>query len=670
MKNPNNQNPFLLILCSMLLFCSVSLQAQTDSKPFTIPELTQWSASEGSMTPSGRLVVRSKAFLTVARRMAADYQTMFGKTLTVATGKAHDGDIVFEQVKNAALGNEGYTLRVGRTAEVGAADAAGAYWATRSLLQMLEQHAALPCGSATDVPQYKLRGFMLDVGRKYIPMSYLRNLVRIMSYYKMNTLQLHLNDNAFRQYFDGDWQKTPAAFRLECSTYPGLTAKDGSYTKQEFVELQKLAESLHVEIIPEIDVPAHCLAFTHYRPEIGSQKYGMDHLDIGKKETYTFVDALFKEYLEGKNPVFRGRRVNIGTDEYSNADPQVVEQFRAFADHYLALVESYGKQPMMWGSLTHAKGKTPVRSKGVLMNMWYNGYAQPKDMKALGYKMVSIPDGAVYIVPAAGYYYDYLNCEWLYNNWTPAHIGGVTFEEQDPSVEGGMFAVWNDHFGNGISTKDINDRVYPAMQTLSVKCWTGGKTALPYAAFNEQRLLLSEAPGVNERGLLRTDSLALAEVKAGVLLNLPLKESGYGQSVSFDIDCAPEEKGTVLTKSEYATFYLSDPKSGKLGFMRDGYLNTFNYRLPQSGRVSLRIESTNTETRLFVDGRRRDVLNTQQVFVANPENKLQTMPDAPLTPDVYVSGAKMSYVRTLVFPLAEAGRFNSSVTGLKVEKIK
>ncbi len=66
----------------------------------------------------------------------------------------------------------------------------------------------------------------------------------------MNTLQIHLNDNGFRQYFGNDWAKTPAAFRLECDTYPGLTAKDGSYSKAEFIELQKLAEQYGVNIIP------------------------------------------------------------------------------------------------------------------------------------------------------------------------------------------------------------------------------------------------------------------------------------------------------------------------------------------------------------------------------------------------------------------------------------
>ena len=55
---------------------------------------------------------------------------------------------------------------------------------------------------------------MIDCGRKFIPMSYLQDLVKIMAYYKMNTLQVHLNDNGFKQYFDNNWDKTYAAFRL------------------------------------------------------------------------------------------------------------------------------------------------------------------------------------------------------------------------------------------------------------------------------------------------------------------------------------------------------------------------------------------------------------------------------------------------------------------------
>jgi len=135
-----------------------------------------------------------------------------------------------------------------------------------------------------------------------------------------------------------------------------------------------LAEQNGVEVIPEIDAPAHSLAFTQYKNEIGSKEYGMDHLDLFNPETYKFMDGLWKEYIGGKNPVFIGKRVHIGTDEYSNAKKDVVEKFREFTDHYIKYVESFGKQAVVWGALTHANGDTKVKNKGVLMDIWYNGY--------------------------------------------------------------------------------------------------------------------------------------------------------------------------------------------------------------------------------------------------------------------------------------------------------
>lgn len=661
----------LLFVTATLLFACV-MRAEVNPKPFVIPELKTWNGAEGQTILSGRIVLKSAALSEVAYRFAADYEEMFHRPLTVVKGGVKPGDIVLSLKKDKKLGKEGYSLSIGKTIELVAATPTGAFWATRTILQMSEARAdrSLPCGNSFDIPEYPLRGFMIDCGRKFFPMSYLRNLTKTMAYYKMNTLQVHLNDNGFRQYFAGDWSKTQAAFRLECDTYPGLTAKDGFYSKKEFIEFQKLGEANCVEIIPEIDAPAHALAFTQYKPEIGSTEYGMDHLDLFNPETYTFMDGLYKEYLEGKEPVFRGKRVHIGTDEYSNAKKDVVEKFRAFTDHYIKLVESYGKQAVVWGALTHANGETPVKVDNVLMDIWYNGYANPREMKKLGYQMVSIPDGLVYIVPAAGYYYDYLNCQHLYNNWTPATIGNEQFQENDPQIEGGMFAVWNDHCGNGISVKDVHHRVFPALQTLSVKCWTGKETALAYDEWDRLRHTLSEAPGVNELGRLGQKGetvLSLSEVKAGETLNA--EEIGYNYAVSFTLNGKVEEKGTELFRSANAVFYLSDPVQGKLGFERDGYLNTFNYRVEDGKSVKLTIEGDNRATRLFVNGELKEELAPKKLTVKAEKDQAhyQVKGASPYEPVVYDEGDKIFYQRTLVFPLRKAGLFKSEVKGLKVE---
>lgn len=496
----------LKALALLVIFCLTGslTRAAVNPKPFVVPELKQWTGKDGNFTPGkdARIVCTSQnpELLRIARMFADDYQQMFGQTLSVAQGKATSGDFVLSLSADKKLGEEGYAIKITDRVTISAPTPTGLYWSTRTLLQLAEQNQerSLPQGTIRDYPDYPLRGFMIDCGRKFIPMAYLQDLVKIMAYYKMNTLQVHLNDNGFKQYFEHNWDKTYAAFRLESETYPGLTARDGSYSKKEFIDFQKQAASNFVEIIPEIDVPAHSLALTHYKPEIGSKEYGMDHLDLFKPETYEFVDALFKEYLEGDNPVFVGKRVHIGTDEYSNAKKDVVEKFRAFTDHYIRFVEGFGKQAVVWGALSHAKGDTPVKSENVVMNAWYNGYADPATMIKDGYQLISIPDGLVYIVPVAGYYHDYLNEPYLYKEWTPAHIGKAVFDEKHPSILGGMFAIWNDHAGNGISVKDIHHRIFSPLQTLSVKMWTGAQTGIPYETFNEKRALLSEAPGVNQ----------------------------------------------------------------------------------------------------------------------------------------------------------------------------
>ena len=649
----------LFITCVLLVLCCIGnssvVLADVNPKPFVIPELKEWRGGEGflPLTTETRITYpKGQTDLQrIARMLVADCQELLGYTPQVVEGKARKGDLHLSLKKDKELGSEGYEIRITDRIELSAPQAIGVYWGTRTLLQIAEQNRedlALPKGVIRDCPDYAMRGFMMDCGRKFIPLHYLQDLVKIMAYYKMNVLQLHLNDNGFKQYFENDWNKTYAAFRLESDTYPGLTARDGHYTKQEFVDLQILAENHFVEIIPEIDAPAHTLAFSHYKPELGSKEYGMDHLDLFNPETYTFMDGLFKEYLEGEQPVFRGPRVHIGTDEYSNKDPKVVEKFREFTDRYIRYIESFGKQACIWGALTHAKGTTPVKSENVIMSAWYNGYAEPKEMVKQGYKLISIPDGYLYIVPAAGYYYDYLNTEMLYKEWTPAHVGNVVFEEKDPAILGGMFAVWNDHCGNGISTKDVHHRLYPALQTLAVKMWTA-TPSLAYDAFNEQRQRLSEAPGVNQNGRLsdapglvyELDSLQPGDTT-------PYAEIGYDYRVSFDVEGQAEERGTELFRSRDAVFYLSDPIRGMLGFARDGYLNTFTYPVQAGKRMNIAIEGNNHSTRLYIDGKLVEELNTQTRYF-DKEGK-----------------SKMKNVRTLVFPLQQAGHFKSTVTGLKV----
>lgn len=636
----------------ILSFFILTVAGQINEKPFVIPELQEWTGGQGVFTLNKKTAVVVPAdnpgLAEIAEIFAEDYFTLTGNKIRIKKGSPKDGDIVI-LLADTGLGEEGYTISIGKRMTVEAGTPLGAFWATRTMLQLAEQSGdgTIPAGYIKDYPLFAVRGFMLDCGRKYFPIQYLYDCVKIMSYYKMNSFQVHLNDNGFKRFFGNDWMKTYSAFRLESDTYPGLAAKDGHYSKKEFIDLQVFAEKHGVTIIPEIDAPAHSLAFAQYRPEVGSKEYGEDHLDLFKDETYEFMDALWAEYLSGDEPVFRGKAVHIGTDEYSNKKQEVVEQFRHYTDHYIKHVESFGKQAYMWGALTHAKGDTPVKSDNVVMSAWYNGYAEPFEMVKQGYKLISIPDRYLYIVPAAGYYYDYLNIKYLYENWTPPKVAQAEFAEDDPNILGGMFAVWNDHVGNGISVKDVHHRVFPAMQTLAVKMWTGANTSLPYVRFEELRHTMSEAPGVNVNGRIGSVTgkvYSSDKVTPGSIGKY--EEVGYPYTVEFDVEGADEEKGTVLFGSSSADFYLSDPEEGKVGFSRDGYLMTFDYKLPADKMVRLKIKGNNKYTELYENDRLVERLDIQE--------------------KIYDEKSKTNYVRTLVFPLRHAGNFRSKITGLEV----
>lgn len=645
------------LLCALLLGSASSLLAAPNEKPFIIPELREWMGQEGSFafTPKSAIVISkedSNALKKTVTTFAADLKSMFNISLPIRIGTPVKGDIVLRLGKTGSNNKESYTLAIGKHVTIASPSSIGAFWATRSLLQMLEQSPkhTLPCGEILDYPQYPVRGFLLDVARKFFTLDYLRDYLKFMSYYKMNTFHIHLNDNGFAKMHDNDWNKTYSAFRLESTTYPELTAKDGSYTKKEFSQLQEHAEDLGIEIIPEIDIPAHSLAFSHYLPEIGSKEYGMDHLDLFNPKTYTFAEGLFDEYITGANPVFRGPRVHIGTDEYSNRKKDVVEKFRYFTDHFIKHVKKSGKEPIIWGALTHAKGDTPVTAEDVTVYMWHNPYGQPKDMLAEGFKkMVSIPDGLLYIVPAAGYYYDYLNTQHLYNSWEPRIVGDVTFDAGDPVITGGMFAVWNDHVGNGISQLDVHHRVFPAMQTLATKMWTAEKTSVPFEQFEAKRKLLGEGPGVNLLGRpLGKTGIILEKSKLTSGNTTGMLHIGYDYIVEFDLLAKNIKKGQVLFSSPHATFYLADPQEGKLGFERDGYLSQFDYVVPANKTVHITIKGTNKSTQLLING------------------KLVTSLDIERIPYGKDKKESIARVQTLVFPLEKVGKFQGTISKLKV----
>ncbi|GAC1350075.1 MAG: hypothetical protein NVSMB27_29150 [Ktedonobacteraceae bacterium] len=334
---------------------------------------------------------------------------------------------------------------------------------------------------------------MLDVGRKFFSLSTLEDYVRFMSWYKMDDFHLHLNDNEINVGNSPDWMHKYAAFRLKSDRFKGLAAKDGSYTRQDIRELQDVAAQYAVTITPEIDAPAHDLAFTQYRPDLASQKYSKDFLDLSNPKTYTFMNAIWDEFL----PWFDTTQVDIGADEYTISDS---DKYRQFINTYDTYVKQKGKTLRMWGSLTKMKSGVQVNTD-IVLDVWSNTWANPVDMAQQGYEIINANDNLLYIVPLAGYFHDYLDTKLLYEKWEPYIFDlsdqSLNLTPDDPHLLGGMFAVWNDKLGSVVSDADVYDRVKPAMMTLGEKMWSGTTMDMTYEQFELVAGAIGVAPGTH-----------------------------------------------------------------------------------------------------------------------------------------------------------------------------
>ena len=642
-------------LLGLLMICLLAF-AQNPC-PQVIPALQEWKGAKGSLTlpTQGNIVINSldaEKLTSTASILAEDLKEMFGWNYIITTGKPKKNDIYLSLSQpDEQLGKEGYVLTINQKVNIEAPTPQGVFWGTRSLLQMLfNQKAQLTKGTARDWPEFPNRGFMLDVGRKFFTIDYLKQQIKVLSFYKMNEFQIHLNDNGFPQFFDNDWNKTYAAFRLESERFPGLTSKDGSYSKEEFKELQRMAMAYGVNIIPEVDIPAHSLAFAHYKPEIGSKEYGMDHLDLYKEETYRFVDALLDEYLSGEEPVFIGPDVHIGTDEYNKKE---AEQYRYFTDRYLKYVASYGKTPRMWGGLKWLPGKTPVLAEGVTVNAWSFDWVDPELSIKEGYKLINTCDTYLYIVPGAGYYREFLDHKWLYETWTPWMMNRhQTLPVCTPGVLGGMFAVWNDQCGNGISEQDVHYRSFPAIQVMGERMWKGdNQQVVPFSEFEALCQSMPEAPGVNLLGRIEKETLLAEEaVLTGKdSLFTSFDEVGYPYTVSFSIcpDKKPNISG-VLFQGPHSTVYTNWENTGRIAFTRDGYAFTFgSFILPEGEWTDITIKGDWKGTSLYVNGKLQERLEGRKKRVYNPKyDRLESMP----------------IQETLVFPLKQ---ISSPINGFK-----
>lgn len=163
------------------------------------------------------------------------------------------------------LPTDGYRLTVapeGLAVSVGGPE--GLHHACITLLTLRETCGGkLPCGTITDRPRFGWRGQHLDCARHFFGVDFILRLLDLMALMKLNRFHWHFaDDEAFRLEVETQallWQRT--AFRGEGELVPGVFGggirSGGSYSKADVARVLARAKALQIEVLPEIEVPAH-----------------------------------------------------------------------------------------------------------------------------------------------------------------------------------------------------------------------------------------------------------------------------------------------------------------------------------------------------------------------------------------------------------------------------
>lgn len=390
----------------------------------------------------------------------------------------------------ASLGEEGYQLVIGRNQdqqgriEITANTVWGLRYGCQTVCRLIEQCGGeLQTGIIRDYPRYSVRGFGIDVARRPVSMDLLYKILYTMSEHKMNRLQIHLNDNSIIALNESAQSREDAfsmysAYRLESSMKnadgQGITAEDYSYSKEEFMQFIETAAMYGVHVVPEIDTPAHSMAFTKVFPNLalGKKANTSDQLDVSSVKTLIFAKNLWGEYLT--DTFAECDTVHLGMDEYYGDAKNYVRYLNELSNY--ASSNGEGKQIVVWGSLSGIGADYSSVNRNIVMQIWDTAWADPEQMVADGFSVINSLSCSLYIIPGGGY--DRLDVEYLQNSWQPYRFDTAERIYEIPSwsrqVKGACYMLWNDFsesVASGYSDEEIFERFEEPLPFIAEKLW-------------------------------------------------------------------------------------------------------------------------------------------------------------------------------------------------------
>jgi hexosaminidase len=385
-------------------------------------------------------------------------------------------------------------------------DAAGRFYGLVSLAQLLhgarrdaETFQFPVFGDIADQPRYDWRGCHLDVSRQFYPVADIERLIDILAWNRLNIFHWHLTDDE--------------AWRLEIKAFPELTEigawrgpdevlvpqlgdgaepRSGYYSQDDVRRIVAHAGALHVEVVPEIDIPGHSTAALFSLPQLvdgqeapdgyrSVQGYANNALNPAIEFTYEFLGRVFDEMVA----LFPSEYIHIGGDEVAHgawlasplcraliereklADTAELQSY--FLRRVKAMLSERGKKLAGWNEVSHGGG---VEREGTLLMAWEKAEIGV-ELAGEGYDVIMTPAQAYYLDMAQAEAWGEPGASWA--GFTPPEktyayeAEGELPEELRDRVRGIQACIWGENF---VSRAYFNRLVFPRLPAVAEAAWT------------------------------------------------------------------------------------------------------------------------------------------------------------------------------------------------------
>ncbi|MCG1037722.1 glycoside hydrolase family 20 protein [Polaribacter sargassicola] len=457
-------------------------------------------------------VTSKKEQITAASVLIDKFKNATGWALKTVEKLPTSNYILFKS--DEKLLPETYTLTIKeKHINITASDNAGFLYAIQSLRQLLPIEIEskkkvedivwqVPNVEIKDGPRFKWRGLMLDLSRHFFDKEYIKETIDALSMHKMNILHLHLVDD---QGWRIEIKKYPkltevGAWRVDQESTPWNSRKDnnpkekGTYggflTQEDLKEIVAYASLKGVEVVPEIEMPAHVTSAIAAYPELSclSEPVAVpsgaiwpitDIYCAGKESTFQFLENVLSEVIE----IFPSKYIHIGGDEATKTNwieclhckkrikeeglKNVDELQSYFIKRMEKFINSKGKKIIGWDEILEgglAPDATVMSWRGVKGGVEAAKHGNDAIMTPVSHSYFDYYQGPPELEPIAGG--SVLSVSKVYT-FDPV-VEELT-EQEAQHILGGQANLWAEH----ISTEEHSQyMIFPRLTALSETVWS------------------------------------------------------------------------------------------------------------------------------------------------------------------------------------------------------